>query len=154
MRRSWTSTTSRRGIRTGSSGVRRPTSTRAARPSAPSTSRGRSVDSVAIKSIDEAEVRRERDAYAADVFRRRSDVEEIIVCGSFANGNWAPGSDVDLFIVLTAAVKPPRDRIPDFLPGKFPTGVDIFPYTRDEMAALGPSSLLDAVRASRWRYRR
>lgn len=112
------------------------------------------MGSVVIKSIDEAGVRRAVDAYAADILRTRPDVEEIIVFGSFAKGTWAPGSDVDLFIVLTAAVTPPRDRIPDFLPGAFPVGVDIFPYTRDEMAGLAPSPLLDAVRASRWRYRR
>lgn len=110
--------------------------------------------SVEIKSIDEAGVRRALDAYAADILRTRPDVEEIVVFGSFATGTWAPGSDVDLFIVLTAAAKPPRDRIPDLLPGAFPVGVDIFPYTRDEMAGLEPSPLLDAVRASRWRYRR
>jgi hypothetical protein len=33
-------------------------------------------------------------------------------------------------------------------------GIDIFPFTRAEIAAREPSPLLDAVRASRWRYRR
>ncbi len=110
--------------------------------------------SVVIKSIDDAGVRRAVDAYAANLLRTRPEVEEIVVFGSFEKGTWAPGSDVDLFIVLTASAKPPRDRIPDLLPGAFPVGVDIFPYTRDEMAGLEPSPLLDAVRASRWRYRR
>ena len=64
------------------------------------------MGSVVIKSIDEAGVRRAVDAYAADILRTRPDVEEIVVFGSFAKGTWAPGSDVDLFIVLTAAVTP------------------------------------------------
>ena len=94
------------------------------------------------------------DAYASRLFSDRDDVDEIVVFGSFAEGNWAPGSDLDVFIVLTHASKPVRDRIPDLLPGPFPVGVDLFPYTREEMTAQTPSLLLDAVSRSRWRYTR
>jgi hypothetical protein len=72
--------------------------------------------------------------------------------GSFERGNYAPGSDVDLFIVLREADCPVRDRIPQLMPASFPAGVDLFPFTRQEMRALAPSPLLDAVAASRWRY--
>ena len=109
---------------------------------------------VVVKSVDEAAVRRAMDAYAARLLATRSEVEEIIVFGSFAEGTWAPGSDLDVFIILSRSAKPVWDRIPDLLPGAFPVGVDLFPYTREEIAARSASPLLDAVARSRWRYAR
>jgi len=94
------------------------------------------------------------DAYAARLFAAHPEVEEIIVFGSFADGTWAPGSDLDVFVVLSGSAKGVRDRIPDLLPGAFPVGVDLFPFTREEIAARTPSVLLDAVARSRWRYAR
>ena len=108
----------------------------------------------AERAIAHAAVRCAVDDYATRLLATRKDVEEIVVFGSFANGTFAPGSDIDLFIVLTASDQPVRDRVPGFLPGAFPVGVDVFPYTREEMNELAPSPLLEAVGASSWRYRR
>ena len=113
-----------------------------------------SLSGVVVKSIDEGAVRREMDAYAARLFAAHPEVEQIIVFGSFADGTWAPGSDLDVFVVLSGSAKGVRDRIPDLLPGAFPVGVDLFPFTREEIAARTPSVLLDAVARSRWRYAR
>jgi hypothetical protein len=105
--------------------------------------------------VDEHAVRRAMDAYAAHLFATRPEVEEVIVFGSFENGTYAPGSDIDLFIVLCHADQSPRDRIPAFLPADaFPVPVDGFPFTRAEIAERTPSPLLDAVAQSRWRYER
>lgn len=49
---------------------------------------------------------------------------------------------------------PVRDRIPRYLPGAFPVGVDLFPFTGAEMVDRAPSPVLDAVARSRWRYTR
>ena len=113
-----------------------------------------SSNSVVVKSVDYAAVRREMDGYARRLLATRPDVEEIIVFGSFEKGNYAPGSDLDVFIILTRSDRPVRERIPELLPGPFPVPTDIFPYTREEMTSLTPSLLLDAVAHSRWRYRR
>ncbi len=94
------------------------------------------------------------DAYAARLLARHPEVEEVAVFGSFAEGNWAPGSDLDVFVLLSDSGKPVRERIPYLLPGAFPVGVDLFPYTRHEVTALAPSPVLDAVARSRWRYTR
>lgn len=94
------------------------------------------------------------DEYAARLLAARPDIEEIVVFGSFERGTWAPGSDLDVFIVLASADRPVHERVAALLPGAFPVGLDLFPYTRDEMAGRTPSALLDAVAASRWRYRR
>ncbi len=94
------------------------------------------------------------DRYAAWLFQVRPEVDEIVVFGSFADGTYAPGSDLDVFLLLSESEKQVRDRLPDYLPGEFPVGIDIFPYTASEVESLRPSSLLDAVDASEWRYRR
>ncbi len=99
-------------------------------------------------------MRRAMDAYAIRLLAGHPEIEEIVVFGSFAEGNWAPGSDLDIFIVLSGSSVPVRERIPALLPGAFPVGVDLFPYTRDEMATRAPSPLLDAVARSHWRYAR
>ena len=112
------------------------------------------MSGVVVKSVDEAAVRRAMDAYAARLLAAHPEIEEIIVFGSFANGTWAPGSDLDVFVVLSHSAQSVRDRIPDLLPGPFPVGVDLFPYTREEVATRTPSLLLDAVTQSRWRYAR
>ena len=112
------------------------------------------MSGVVVKSIDEGVVRRAMDAYAVRLLAAHPEVEEIIVFGSFADDTWAPGSDLDVFVVLSRSAKSVRDRIPNLLPGAFPVGVDLFPFTREEVAARTPSPLLDAVARSRWRYAR
>jgi len=81
-------------------------------------------------------------------------VEEVVVFGSFAAGNYAPGSDIDVLVVLRSSDRNVRDRVPEYLPGPFPVGVDLFPFTREEIAERSPSPLLDAAGRSTWRYRR
>ncbi|CAN5613088.1 hypothetical protein BH18VER2_BH18VER2_04890 [soil metagenome] len=112
------------------------------------------MNSVEIKSVDLGCVRASADKYARQLFAQHPQVEEVVVFGSFADDTYAPGSDLDVFIVLGSAERPVRDRIAAFLPGTFPVPVDIFPFTRAEMAGLSPSPLLEAVRRSDWRYRR
>ncbi len=107
-----------------------------------------------MKSLDERTVRRAMDAWAARLLRERPEVEEVVVFGSFAAGRWAPGSDLDVFLVLGRADRPIRDRVPDYLPGPFPVGVDLFPFTRAEIEERRGSHLLATVARSSWRYRR
>ena len=47
-----------------------------------------------------------------------------------------------------------RDRVPDHLPREFPVGIDLLPFAAREVESLRPSTLSDAVDASRWRYHR
>jgi predicted nucleotidyltransferase len=112
------------------------------------------LSSVFIKSLDEAEIRRAVDAYASTLFAGVPEVEEVVVFGSFATGRWAPGSDVDVLVVLSQATQPVHERVAALLPGKFPVGIDVFPYTRAELHARRDSPLVRATEASTWRYRR
>ena len=112
------------------------------------------MSSVVVKSVDFDLVRRAMDAWAAHLLATRPDVEEIVVFGSFAEGRYAPGSDLDVLVVLARAEQPVRDRIGDLLPDAFPVGVDLFPFTRDELRERSGSPVLEAIRRSRWRYLR
>lgn len=112
------------------------------------------MSSVVVKSIDKARVRKAMDDYAQRLFSAHFEIDEIVVFGSFESDTYAPGSDIDVFLLLRESSKPVRDRIPDYLPRSFPVGVDLFPFTLEETTSLEPSRLLEAVRRSRWRYRR
>jgi predicted nucleotidyltransferase len=113
------------------------------------------LSSVKVFSVDVAAVRRGMDQYARDLLATHPEVEEIIVFGSFENDTYAPGSDLDVFIVLREANDRPHDRVRHFLPkSSLSVPVDVFPFTRAEMEERRDSPLLTAVRESRWRYRR
>jgi predicted nucleotidyltransferase len=111
------------------------------------------LSSVVVKSIDPDDVRRAADAWARELLARHREIEEIIVFGSFARGTYAPGSDLDVLIVLSSSDKPFRDRIPDYLPGRFPVGLDLLPYTAAEIETSVSRGLLAEAFASHWRYR-
>ena len=112
------------------------------------------MPTVEIKSIDENRVKRAVDEYAAELFFEHPEVLQVVVFGSFVTRTFAPGSDVDIFILLSGSDKSVRDRVPDLLPHDFPIGVDIFPYTQSEAAAMEDSPVLRAVKLSPWRYQR
>lgn len=112
------------------------------------------MSSVVIKSVDEAGIRRAMDDFAARLLSTHAEVDEVVVFGSFAEGTFAPGSDLDVLIVLEHSDRPVRDRIPQYLPGPFPVALDLFPYTREELADLEDSPVVKAARRSHWRYRR
>ena len=94
------------------------------------------------------------DELAAELFSDNGELEEIVVFGSFETGDFMPGSDLDVFLILREANKPVRERMADFLPHRFPVPLDLFPFTREEMCERASSPMLEAVRRSRWRYRR
>lgn len=75
---------------------------------------------------------------AQTVVQEHPQVLEIYLFGSLARGNYAPGSDADLLLVLDSDERPFLGRIPPFLrlfqPGPVP--VEVFPYTRSELARM------------------
>ena len=74
--------------------------------------------------------------YAEALRRDRPDVSRIYWYGSWVSGTATPSSDVDLCVVVGTDTRTPRDRLPDFLPDRFPVGVDLVVLTEAEMEAL------------------
>lgn len=70
---------------------------------------------------------------SADMAREFPEIERIVVFGSLARDEAVPGSDVDLLIILKESSFPILERIPRYVPSHFPVGVDVFPYTKDEL---------------------
>jgi predicted nucleotidyltransferase len=65
------------------------------------------------------------------------EIARVIWFGSRVRGDYAPHSDVDLCLVLSSSeVARIQDRIPVYLPDRFPCGLDIFPYTDGELDQL------------------
>lgn len=61
------------------------------------------------------------------------EIEKISVFGSFARDDAAPGSDVDLLLVLKESDLPFPERAGRYRPRHFPIALDVFAYTADEM---------------------
>jgi len=73
------------------------------------------------------------EAVARRMKARHPEIERVLLFGSLARGEAVPGSDADLLVILSSADRPFMERIPKYLPAGLPLGVDVFPYTRDEI---------------------
>lgn len=93
----------------------------------------RSSGTVKVFSLDRAAIRRALEDLIEQRYRPDPNVVAVVLFGSFARGDAAPGSDADLLVVLREDRRPPRDRIPDYLPQGFPVGVDVIPWTEAEL---------------------
>ena len=95
-----------------------------------------SLDSAETIFLDRDEVLEKLRAIAREIVSQSDDVLEISLFGSLARGDHAPGSDADLLIVLRDSQLPMSQRIPRFLRLflEGPVEVDVFPYTRQEIA--------------------
>jgi predicted nucleotidyltransferase len=91
------------------------------------------LSTVSVTYFDREGVRRAVTEHVHRLAALHPELEEVVLFGSLASGTPVPGSDVDLLLVLSGSDRPFRERIPLFLPDRFPVGVDVFPYTRAEM---------------------
>jgi hypothetical protein len=81
-------------------------------------------------------------AWAAHLRRDHPEIVRIGYFGSYARGDYVPGSDLDVLIEVTAicgvpsgADMRPADRATRYRPESFPVGMDVFVYTSAELAA-------------------
>ena len=60
---------------------------------------------------------------------------KVVLFGSLPEGRAVPGSDADILIILDQDGRSISDRIPEFSEffSDIGIGVDVFPYTRDEL---------------------
>lgn len=98
------------------------------------------MSSVIIKSADKSRIMQAVESYIEQLRAAHPEVQKVIWFGSWITGMPTPGSDVDLCLVLSKSPKRMRDRIQDYLPVGFPVGVDLFPYTEEELNELSKRS--------------
>jgi predicted nucleotidyltransferase len=93
------------------------------------------MNGVRIRFLNRNDILPRLAAVARELLRSRVDVMEVSLFGSLVRGNYAPGSDADIFILLRDDSRRITDRIPEFLDyfSKLGVPIEVFPYTLKEM---------------------
>jgi predicted nucleotidyltransferase len=88
---------------------------------------------------------------AHQLLASRSTVLEVSLFGSLVRGNYSPGSDADLLIILSNDPRRFIDRIPEFLEYFSGLGlpIDVFPYTAEEIDSMRHTGLVKTALAER-----
>ena len=75
--------------------------------------------------------------WAEQLGRNHPEVLRVGYFGSYARGDYVPGSDLDVLIELSQSRTPRQaDRAAEYRPDSFPVGTDVFAYTSAELADL------------------
>ncbi|MFQ6008753.1 MAG: nucleotidyltransferase domain-containing protein [Candidatus Zixiibacteriota bacterium] len=101
----------------------------------------KSPNSVKVSYLKGSEVLSQL-SQAAKRLKENSNVFKVYLFGSFVKGDYRPGSDADVSIVLKHDKRRIIDRIPEYLDyfSEVTVPVDVFPYTVDEVEAMKKSS--------------
>jgi len=95
----------------------------------------RSSATVKVRFVDRGAVLRALRRLARRLAEEVPAVEDVLLFGSFAEGNWGARSDADILVLLRDDSEPLMPRIPRF--GRYfwasPLPTDVFPYTRAEV---------------------
>jgi len=85
--------------------------------------------------VDERALRERLEAIAAQIRAKHPEVEEVILFGSFVRGDFTPGSDVDVAILLSTDGEPFLQRADRFLDAfsDLPLDVNLLVYAREEI---------------------
>lgn len=76
-------------------------------------------------------------AWAQQLRHDHPELVRVGYFGSYARGDYVPGSDLDVLIELRRSKEARwRDRGPAYRPERFPVGLDVFAYTSDELAEM------------------
>lgn len=101
----------------------------------------RSSNSVKVSYLNGNEILKQL-RLAAKRLKQNTNVQQIYLFGSFVKGDFKPGSDADISIILKQDSRRVIDRIPEFMGyfSKVSVPVDIFPYTFDEVEQMKASN--------------
>ncbi|MCA9751994.1 MAG: nucleotidyltransferase domain-containing protein [Gemmatimonadetes bacterium] len=100
----------------------------------------RSSNSRVLRWPDEDAVRRAALAWAAELARREPTLIRLGYFGSYANGTWGVGSDLDLVAVVTESSHPFERRANSWNVEVLPVPTDVLVYTSSEWSALSSHS--------------
>jgi predicted nucleotidyltransferase len=94
-----------------------------------------------FKAIERDQVLRELGAWAAEQRSVHPQVRKLGLFGSYATGRYAPGSDIDLLVIVAESDEPRWFmRGSAFETTELSVGADLFVYTEAEAARLTESS--------------
>jgi len=88
--------------------------------------------SVKVWKIDRNAILRRLERWARKIGKNEK-VVAVILFGSLARRDYTAASDADILIILRNSSVRFDERIPTFLPSDIGIGVDVFPYTIDEV---------------------
>lgn len=100
----------------------------------------RSLNSRVLKWPGRAEVDAAVRALAARLAGAHPELVRFGYFGSYARGDWGPGSDVDLVAVVAHAHRPFEERPLDFDLGRLPVPAELLVYTAAELEAAPPGA--------------
>lgn len=102
-----------------------------------------SLHSVRHDAVPEERVVAEARAWADRLRAGHSEVVRVGYFGSYARGDYVPGSDLDVLIEVSGLPeggaderRPRAHRAARYRPDSFPVGMDVFVYTTAELAEL------------------
>lgn len=110
-----------------------------------------SSSSVVLKYTDPERVCAAVEEFAASLRKNYPHIRMIYWFGSWVNGTFSAGSDVDICIVVSESELRRHERTAEFLPNAFPVGMDLHVYTVKEFESLHESApeLYAAITAGR-----
>ncbi len=116
----------------------------------------RSLNKSVLKWPDRDQVLADARSWALATATRRTDVERIGLWGSCARGDWGPGNDVDILVIVRSSDQPFIERPRDFDATRLPVPADVSVYTELEINNLSPDSRLARTLQQEvlWLYKR
>jgi predicted nucleotidyltransferase len=103
-------------------------------PNEPSKMHDKSFTSVKVSYLKGSEILPQL-RQAAQKLKQNENVVKVYLFGSFVRGDYRPGSDADISIVLRQDSRRIIDRIPEYLDyfAEVKVPIDVFPYTLAEI---------------------
>jgi predicted nucleotidyltransferase len=106
-----------------------------------------SMNGVKVRFLNRDEILQNLTRLAKQLLSIRRDILEVSLFGSLARGNYAPGSDADILILLKEDSRKFMDRIPEFLDHFSGVGlpIEVFPYTIEEVSAMEKEGFIKTI---------
>jgi predicted nucleotidyltransferase len=107
-----------------------------------------SMNGVRVRFLNRDKIVSHLATLARKLLASNRDVLEVSLFGSLVRGDYAPGSDADVYILLKNDSRRWMDRIPEFLRHFSGVGVpvEVFPYTVEEVAMMGDREFVKTVK--------
>ncbi len=98
----------------------------------------KSSESLIVTSVDYHLLMQELKQISLSIKNTHSEVEDILLFGSFARGDYTPDSDIDILLILTHSDQPFLERSGRFISyfEGIPFDVNMLIYTHDELVKM------------------